>query len=123
MGQTVLVVDDDVSILEFVQMALEDEGYTVRLAYNGAIALEILERHEDVYCLILLDMKMPIMDGHQFLQSYCESQGNPVPIIVFSANAKLEAHAYCIKAFIPKPFDLTVLLDVINKYASSTAHR
>jgi DNA-binding response OmpR family regulator len=57
----ILFVDDDESIREFVTMALTDEGYQVSTAPHGAAAIELVNREQP--SLILLDMRMPIMDG------------------------------------------------------------
>ncbi len=60
----VLVVDDDETISEFVVWVLADDGHEVISATNGMMALQKLERFDpDV---ILLDMRMPVMDGWQF---------------------------------------------------------
>jgi CheY-like chemotaxis protein len=117
---SILVVDDDESILEFVSDALSDEGYRVHIAPNGAVALEILAEIKDELCLVLLDMKMPKMDGFAFLEEYDQKLVEHVPVIAFSANAKLNVDSYNIKAFLPKPFDLVDLLNLIEKYAPSS---
>ena len=57
---TVLVVDDDASIVHFLEMALEDAGYTVLAAVGGEALRVAHDRHPDV---ILLDLMMPGMDG------------------------------------------------------------
>src|SRR6478609_7832146 len=60
----VLVVDDDAFILEFVAMVLNDEGYAIVTAANGQQALDLVRA--EVFDLILLDMRMPVMDGWEF---------------------------------------------------------
>ena len=57
----VLVVDDDASIRQFIQMALEGGGYEVTTAEDGREALESVRRTPPG--VILLDMRMPVMDG------------------------------------------------------------
>jgi CheY-like chemotaxis protein len=120
MSRWVLVIDDEPSILEFVADALTDEGYKVFTAVNGLEALEILRGLEDTLCLVLLDMKMPVLDGYGFLETYCQEIEEPAPIIAFSANAKLDGNAYCIKEFLLKPFDLNDLLNLVEKYSVDT---
>jgi DNA-binding response OmpR family regulator len=121
MQRSVLVVDDDESILEFVEEALTDEGYKVFTAVNGSVALEMLKTLTEKFCLVLLDIKMPIMDGYRFLETYCLEFQEPAPIIAFSANAKLDGNAYCIKDFLQKPFDLDHLLNLVEKYSADIA--
>lgn len=121
MERCILVVDDDESILEFVSDALHDEGYKVRMARNGAVALEVLNELGGEVCLVLLDMKMPIMDGYAFLETYCTQVEEPAPIIAFSANAQLAGEAYCIRAFLKKPFDLMDLFTLIEQHIPPSA--
>ena len=59
--ERVLVVDDDESIRQIVRLCLSDEGYDVFEAANGQAALKIVDEHPP--SLILLDLRMPIMDG------------------------------------------------------------
>jgi two-component system, chemotaxis family, chemotaxis protein CheY len=119
---SILIVDDDECILEFVSDALTDEGYTVCTASNGVVALELLADVECEVCLVLLDMKMPVMDGYAFLEAYDKqlNTSTSVPIIAFSANATLHVDSYSIKAFLAKPFDLEELLNLIEKHAPTS---
>jgi two-component system chemotaxis response regulator CheY len=113
----VLVVDDDESIGEFVSMALADEGYDVVTALDGAAALEVVElRRPDV---ILLDMRMPIMDGWEFARRYRQTAGPHAPIIVVTAARDADDRAAQIEAdgVLAKPFDLDDLLDVVDRHA------
>ena len=59
--RTVLVVDDDPDIRDLVQLGLEEEGYRVLTAPHGQAALDVLGCSS--IDLILLDMRMPVMDG------------------------------------------------------------
>ena len=62
-----LVVEDDPDIRECVQMVLEDEGFEVITAANGAEAERELE-HIDSPCVVLLDLMMPVMSGWELLE-------------------------------------------------------
>jgi two-component system, chemotaxis family, chemotaxis protein CheY len=113
----VLVVDDDESIGEFVSMALADDGYDVVTALDGAAALELIERERpDV---ILLDMRMPIMDGWEFARRYREMTGPHAPIIVVTAARDADDRAAQIEAdgVLAKPFNLDDLLGLVDRYA------
>jgi PAS domain S-box-containing protein len=83
-GGHALVVDDDESIRELFRRALEEDGWTVDEAENGAVALELVaDRHPD---LVLLDLMMPVMDGFDFVlhfrnMAHCKT----TPIIVVTA--------------------------------------
>jgi two-component system, chemotaxis family, chemotaxis protein CheY len=113
----VLMVDDDPVIQEFVAMALMDEGYDVMLASNGKQALERI--HERRPALVLLDLMMPIMDGWQLLRQVNETPTlQDIPIILLSANPEigLTAQQEHVQGFLPKPFDLNILLDSVEKH-------
>lgn len=114
----VLVVDDDEGIREFVTVALADEGYEVMVAAHGAAALDLLGAScPDV---ILLDMRMPTMDGWEFSRIYRESPGPHAPIIVLTAARDASGRAAQIQAdaCLNKPFDVDELLDVVGRYRS-----
>ena len=74
-----LVVDDDPTIREMLEMLLDSEGYQVATASNGADALDVLsDIHPDV---ILLDMKMPVMDGWEFMDRYRTLVDATAPVV------------------------------------------
>nr|PZN63480.1 MAG: response regulator [Sphaerobacter thermophilus] len=109
----VLVVDDDFSIRQVIRFALEDEGYSVDEAPDGEAALAAIDlHHPDV---ILLDMRMPGMDGWDFVERYRENHGHRAPIIILTASqdpfrGRAEIHP---ENHLAKPFDLDVLLERI----------
>src|SRR5260221_6351706 len=100
----ILVVDDDSSIREFISDFLEDEGYPVVLAENGAVALTAAEQQPPG--LVILDMRMPILDGHGFLAVFCHRPEKPPPVIAISAHAKDGSIDECVNEFLAKPFNL-----------------
>ena len=114
----VLVVDDDPSILDIVGDILESEGYRVEKASNGAEALREVER----ICpaVILLDMRMPVMDGWTFAKALKE-RNIRIPILVMTAaqNAGRWADEIEADGYLDKPFDLLDLLHSIERYYSS----
>ena len=80
---TVLIVEDEQSLNEAYQMILRQAGYTVQVAFDGQEALEVSAMEEPA--LILLDLRMPRMDGIEFLRHYNLRQQHPgVKVIVFS---------------------------------------
>ena len=110
----VLVVDDQEVIRDTLQVALDDEGYTVECAANGREALKIMERYKP--CVILLDLMMPVMDGRQF----CAEQkrtGDRTPVVLLSAAGGLQQQAeeLCAAAFIAKPFDIDRVVSTIER--------
>ena len=110
----ILVVDDDPSILSTVADILEFEGYSVECASSGEQALEIVD--QSLPALVLLDMRMPTMDGWDFAREI-EERGIKLPIVVMTAaqNAKQWAQEINAQGYIAKPFDLADLLDEVQR--------
>ena len=63
----VLVVDDETPLQQAIRLALKNEGYTLYFADNGQQGLELFREHKPE--LVFLDLRMPVMDGYQFLQN------------------------------------------------------
>jgi CheY-like chemotaxis protein len=114
----ILLVDDDESILTTVELLLAEEGYAVVVAANGREALQRIAAQRP--CLILLDMKMPVMDGWAFAAAYHKLPGPHAPIVVMTAAHDSQQRAAEIRAdgVIAKPFDVIHLLDLVRKYAA-----
>lgn len=117
---TILVVENEDDILFALTILLERDGYAVRTAQNGAVALETLEKH-GLPDLILLDMSMPIMDGWEFSRVLDEKYKNKPPVVIMTAAADAGKRAKDIGAadWIGKPFVLKNLLELIKKTLSS----
>src|SRR2546423_3276532 len=112
-----LVVDDEPDILEFLQVILEDEGYTVVTADKG----EYLEQLHNggLPHLILLDVLLSGKDGREIVK-YLKSQQETkhIPVIMFSAHPSAEETARQAGAedFLAKPFEIDVLLAKIAQH-------
>ena len=90
-SNVILTVDDDPSILAFLQIHLSTEGYSTIQAANGKEALEILEKDTGEIKAILSDVEMPEMDGHEFCQKVRENDKlNCLPFIFISSHTELE---------------------------------
>jgi CheY-like chemotaxis protein len=113
----ILIVDDDKDIRDSVAEVLEDEGYHVSHASNGAEALSRL-RAAGVPCVIILDLMMPIMDGWQFrTEQLQDPQLSDIPVIVLSADGNARQKAVTMKALagLTKPVRLEQLLSVVQE--------
>jgi CheY-like chemotaxis protein len=111
---TILVVDDDRAIRQTLADILETEGYSVVQAANGAEAL--IQIGESLPRLILLDMRMPVMDGWQFARAL-KRHGLRFPIIVITAaqNARQWAQEVEAQDFLAKPFELDDLVEKVQR--------
>lgn len=79
---SILIVEDDPTLNEAYRTLFVQAGYRVEVARNGQEALGIVNKTEPD--LIFLDLRMPVMNGIEFLRSYDKSKRHKVKIIVFS---------------------------------------
>jgi CheY-like chemotaxis protein len=112
----ILVVDDQREITELVAEALLDEGYLVRVAHDGANALEaVQERQPD---LLLLDVSMPVLTGDEVLRRLrSDGTTRQLPIILMTADRTPERFAELgATQLLRKPFDLRRLSQLVAAY-------
>jgi len=118
----ILLVDDNENNLMSMEVVLEKEGYTFSKASTGREALRIL-LHEEDFSLILLDVKMPIMDGYETAELiYQRDSLKHIPIIFITAHDYEEAavfKGYQAGAvdFIRKPFNPAILRSKVAVFA------
>jgi CheY-like chemotaxis protein len=110
----ILVVDDDPAILDAVREILDLEGYPVVTAANGAEALRRVE--ETRPALMLLDMRMPVLNGWEVARALRE-RDLALPILVMTAarDAREWAEQIGAAGYLAKPFDLDDLLDAVER--------
>jgi two-component system chemotaxis response regulator CheY len=111
----VLVIDDDDAVCEILREVLTAEGYAVATVPHGAAALELVKHHQPA--VIMLDLRMPIMDGWSFADQYRRQAKPAASLILISALKDIEESARRIGAatFIQKPFELTDVLSKIQR--------
>ncbi|HEX9494239.1 MAG TPA: EAL domain-containing protein [Candidatus Limnocylindria bacterium] len=116
-ARRVLVADDEPAIVEMIRDILEEYGFRVVTAANGSEALRLVEEEEPE--VVLLDMNMPVLDGEGFVNAVRE-RGLRVPIVIMTAgsSAKRWAAQLGADAYLSKPFELSNLLDVTNRFAA-----
>src|SRR5438067_5596219 len=114
MAERLLVVEDEPDIRAIVAEALAEEGYEVETAAHGAEALQVIDK--DNLRAILLDMRMPVMNGWDFAQAYRRRPGPHAPIIVMTAAQ--HARRWCAEVdadgCLEKPFEVDTLLQVVE---------
>ena len=108
-------MEDDADTRDMLTEALAEEGYQVRAADSGQAALEVLGR-EGPPALILLDHRMPVMDGPAFLEAYHRLPGPHAPVVGLTAAGGPGMEGA--DAVLAKPFDLDDLLAAVEQYAS-----
>ena len=123
---TVLVVDDEPTIVEVVGRYLERAGYETLEAADGPTALQVAEQgHPD---LIVLDVMLPGLDGIEVMRRLHERPGSPVPVILLTARGeepdrlaglRRGADDYVVKPFSPK--ELVARVDAVLRRVSPPA--
>jgi DNA-binding NtrC family response regulator len=115
----ILVVDDEDALRTVLSSELEGEGYKVASAADGSGAIEILKKDE--FDLILLDIKMPNVDGFEVLKFVKETQPD-TKVIMLTGFADLknaiESKKLGAEDFVSKPYDLVDLLTTVERVLS-----
>jgi len=114
----ILIIDDETDLVSTIEYRLKCYNYSVITAVNGKEGLEkaISEKPD----LILLDIDMPVMNGHQMLEqvrNHPEIKDIPVIMITALCEAKdiATASSYGISDYVTKPFDFTELMEKITR--------
>ena len=120
---SVLVVDDDPSIRVTVAEFLAMEGHPVETARNGAEALLVLGR--DGPTILLLDMRMPVLDGWGVARDALREQGREMPTLVMTAAQDAGRWAQEIGAagWVGKPIDLDEVLTEVERVCAAAQRR
>lgn len=111
----VLLVEDDPSLAEPLRELLEVEGFGVDYAPNGAVALELLHQGNTPE-VILLDLMMPVVDGHQFRAEQLRFRElATIPVVVMTGSV-LQPSAFTapVAGWLRKPFDVDELFDTLR---------
>jgi len=117
MRKRILVIDDEEPIRETLRLGLEPEGYEVVTAADGP---EGLERFADGagWDLVLLDQRMPEMDGLEVLQRL-RAANRSVPVMLLTAHGSIELTGKSLasgaRGFLTKPISLRSLREVVRK--------
>lgn len=117
----VLVVDDDEDLRSLVALMVDTAGLPVEEAANGVEALEAVRRRRPA--VILLDMRMPVMDGWAFCAALRALDGAPPPIVVLTAapDPALRAAEVHADAWLAKPFAYDDLVRILRRFTDGAA--
>ena len=124
----ILIIDDDVLVLDLLEEFLSKNGFDIVRAFNGSEAMDIL-RYDKSIDLLILDRKMPIIDGLMFINRFQE-ENKSLPMIFMTGSITKEAFFNEVKDLgvveediFTKPLDLYALLNRINeKLEDSSVH-
>ncbi len=116
-GESILVVDDEVSIREITKETLEAYGYHIQTAKDGIEALTAIEKSRNKFSVVLTDMMMPNMDGASLIRTV-ERLAPDIKIIAVSGMTDTETLAKIkksrVEAFLPKPIQTDNLLRILD---------
>jgi two-component system response regulator PilR (NtrC family) len=113
-GNRILIVDDDEATLTALAGLLELEGYSAEKARNGKEALEKLSA--GAVDLILLDLKMPVMDGWQFLTERAKDVSARETPVVLLSGLPFIPNAPGVADFLSKPINPARVLDCVRRF-------
>lgn len=109
--ERILVVDDEADIREVFAEILRDEGYSVKEATDGTSGLELLSK--EPFDLILVDKKMPGLDGYDFIHEV-RSRRVPAKMILITGSVSEPYHPE-VDSSLAKPCDVDVLIATVRK--------
>jgi len=116
----VLIIDDDESLRIACEQTLELSGYSISLAASGAEGLELARRES--FHVILLDLRMPGMQGMEVLQKLRQDSPNAM-VLIITGYATIESAVQAIKQgaydYLPKPFTPEALTSLVNRAANA----
>jgi two-component system cell cycle response regulator CpdR len=120
----ILVADDEEAIRSLVARALKQDGHEVRTACDGAEALELLERENGAFELLLTDIRMPVMDG--IALALAAARDHPdVTILLMTGYADQRERAHGLDALIhdvlTKPFSLADMRSAVDSALAEAA--
>jgi DNA-binding NtrC family response regulator len=115
---TVLVVDDERSLLKAVSQAVKCMGFTPLEASDGMEAVEVFQRHRQEIRLVICDLTMPRMGGWEALAEM-RKLAPGIPVILCSGYSEVQAmagnHVEQPQAFLSKPYEFETLSDTVAK--------
>lgn len=116
-----LIVDRDETIRQTLALFVADVGYEPLLARHGLEALELLREHQ--VAVIITDLKMPVMDGHEFIATLnrgAQAEGKPRPPLIITSAARSQYARYIgssdVDAVWTSPFDMASLERLLERF-------
>jgi DNA-binding response OmpR family regulator len=115
LAKKILIIDDEADLVALIKEELTERGYDTLSAENGKEALELITK-EGLPDLILLDMKMPVMNGWEFSQSFIDLYGRSCPLVIMTAadDSRTRAMEIGADSYLGKPFEFGELVRLIE---------
>ena len=118
---TILIVDDEEPVRDFLAQVLADAGHRTVQAVHGAEALELVEKERPD--LVVSDIMMPVLDGAELCRRLkAGTATSAIPLILMSSAGPQAADGAGADAFIAKPFDLDDMEALVGRWFPPTDH-
>jgi len=121
---TVLIVEDDTTLREALSDTLELSGYRTAMASDGESALKLLEKSRDEVGLVISDVQMKPMDGHELL-SRIKARHPSLPVLMMTAFGNIEKAVTAMRRgasdYLAKPFEPEMLIEKVKRCILQTA--
>lgn len=117
--KNILIIDDSIEIQVLLRMLLEAEGYHIDCSSNGEEALTLLDKCRQLPDMILLDLRMPIMNGLTFLNLKQEIlKLKNIPIVLMSGNEDVQetGDVANVSDVLPKPLNIASIIKTVKRY-------
>jgi len=111
----ILVIEDDHSILEILDIALTSHGYDVKVAHNGIEGMELLDRDNHVN-LVITDIRMPGADGNQVAKYLRDNEKMRNTHIIAISGYPAEVERELFDSVLVKPFRLKNIIELVNSF-------
>lgn len=119
----ILLVEDNLVNQKLAKMILTKAGYSVEVAANGKIAVDMFSSNPDTFDTILMDVQMPEMDGYEATRQIRKLGFTEIPILAMTANAMKGDRELCIESgmndYITKPIKRDIVFDMLDKWLCS----
>jgi len=116
----ILLAEDNPVNQKLAQLMLTKAGYTVTVVNNGQLALGAYTTDPDKFDTILMDIQMPVMDGHEATRQIRQQGFTDIPIIAMTANAMKGDRELCLDAgmddYITKPVKRDIVFQILEKW-------
>ena len=113
-GETIMIVDDETTILDITRQTLEAFGYNVIAAEDGAEAIALYAQHRAEIDVVITDMMMPVMDGAALVAAMRRIDAGVQVIVASGNNASASAAKSGVKHFLAKPYTAEAMLGTLS---------
>jgi CheY-like chemotaxis protein len=119
----VLIVEDEKSIAEALELIFEEAGCRVAIAPNGAVGLALARKEQAA--LILTDLMMPVMSGRELIAALRDEVARgaiaPAPVVVMTAMGHVHMHDLHVQSVLRKPFEIDEVEALVERFLSRRA--